>query len=268
VGHLLEVSLKRVLKEEEAQSFPFSVPAIRTLARIELASVTFFVGENGSGKSTLLEAIASAAELRSLGGADLDADLTLAQQRALGRALRLAWRPRSREGFFMRAEDFFGYLKQQARTDARIVRERGEAFADVTVDVAATRAAAGAHHVDEEHASRYLAAYDARSHGESFLELFEARVRGRGLYLLDEPEAPLSPKRQLALLKLVMRAVANDAQFIIATHSPILLALPHARIYSFDTAPIEEVRYEDLDHVNVTRDFLVNPESFLRHLKP
>jgi len=261
---LLDVSLKRAISDEEASSFPFSVPAIRSLERLELAPVTFFVGENGSGKSTLLEAIAAAAELRSFGGADVDSDITLSNQRVLARALRLAWRPRSRAGFFMRAEDFFGFLKEQARTDARLIRERREAHSGVSVDVAGE---SGGRHVDEENAKLFLEQYDGRSHGESFLELFEDRVCGRGLYLLDEPEAPLSPKRQLSLLKLLLHAVKGEAQFIIATHSPILLALPEARIYSFDSAPIEEVRYEDLEHVNVTRDFLINPQAFLRHLQ-
>ena len=246
---LLRVSKKRDWPSAE---FPFSVPAVRAFSSLELGAVTFFVGENGSGKSTLLEAIATVAELPSLGG---DGE-TLASQRELGAHLRLSWSPRTRAGFFMRAEDFFGYLKLQARIDARIVRERrendghvGPLFDD------------NARHIDEVRAARHLGRYDARSHGESFLELFKDRVR-RGLYLLDEPEAPLSPTRQLALLHLLRDRSREGAQFVIATHSPILLACPGAKIVSFDRAPIAEVAYEDLEHVAITRAFLNDPSRF------
>jgi predicted ATPase len=105
------------------------------------------------------------------------------------------------------------------------------------------------------------------SHGQSFLRLFESRFVPGGLYLLDEPEAPLSPHSQLALLAMLGEMVARDAQFVVATHSPILLAFPGARIYSFDDGPVRTVPYEELPHVTVTRDFLQAPERFLRHLR-
>jgi predicted ATPase len=264
--HLLEVGLKREVATEDAGTFPFSVPIIRTLSRLDLdVPVTLFVGENGSGKSTLLEGIAGAADLPTLGASDLHTDITLAHQRRLAGALRLAWRPRSRQGFFMRAEDFFGHLRRQARTEARIVREKCEMWGLAPREVDAD--GPGGLHVDERGAAAFIERFDARSHGESFLELFEQRVRPRGLYLLDEPEAPLSPIRQLALLKLILGAGDAGAQFVIATHSPILLACPGARIYAFDSAPIREVTYEDLEHVHVMRDFLNNPAVYLRHLR-
>ena len=262
--HLLEVGLKRQLTAEESRTFPFGVSAIKTLQTLDTnVPVTLFVGENGSGKSTLLEGIATAAELPSLGVSELAVDDTLAQQRRLGAALRLAWRPRSRQGFFLRAEDFFGHLRMQARTDARIVREKAE-FLGVRFDHEGT--AAGGSHVDEQNAQRFLPKYDSRSHGESFVDIFSTRVRPRGLYLLDEPEAPLSPMRQLVLLRLILRAADEGAQFIIATHSPILLACPGARIFSFDAPPICEVAYADLVHVTVMREFLNNPDEHLRRL--
>jgi predicted ATPase len=114
---------------------------------------------------------------------------------------------------------------------------------------------------------RYGIDLDANSHGQSFLRVFESRFVPGGLYLLDEPEAPLSPQSQLALMMMMMRMVAEDAQFVIATHSPILLAYPGARIYSCDQLPIAEVQYGDLEHVTLTRDFLNDPERFLRHLR-
>jgi predicted ATPase len=246
--------------------FPFSVPAIRTLPELRLTTaVTFFVGENGTGKSTLIEAIAVAASLPTVGSEEVGYDRTLGPQRALAQELRLAWAPKSKRGFYLRAEDFFGYLRRQARTEARIAREKLELFG-VRPEEVEHRAVAG-EHADERGAERYMAHFDARSHGESFLDLFSDRVHPGGLYLLDEPETPLSPQRQIALLGLIIDAARAGAQFIIATHSPILLACPGARILSFDTTPVSDTAYEHLEHVRVTRDFLNDPERFLRHFR-
>jgi predicted ATPase len=165
---------------------------------------------------------------------------------------------------FMRAEDFFGYLKRRARDDARIIRERRELDAPSSGTGVTDRAT----HVDEETAERLIQAHDTRSHGESFLDLFASRVLRRGLFLLDEPEAPLSPRRQLTLLSILTDAVASGAQFIIATHSPILLALPGAVILSCDESPMKEVKYDELDQVAFTREFLNAPERYLRHFRP
>ena len=243
--------------------FPFNVPAVRALTVLDTsAPVTFFVGENGSGKSTLLEAIAAAAELPALGSDEVGRDESLAAQRELAAALRLSWARRTRRGFFLRAEDFFGYLKRRARIKARIEREKREAAG---LDPGAPPPD-DAEHEDEVGAARYLEVFDDRSHGESFFELFRSRVSPASLYLLDEPESPLSPQRQLSFLALLADAARAGAQFIIATHSPILLALPGARIYSFDERPVREVAFEELDHVRLTRDFLNHPERYLRHL--
>lgn len=258
---LREVAWHPGRRPHDGAGHPFSVPAVRTLDRLDLdAPVTFFVGENGSGKSTLLEGIAAATDLPTIGSVrDVWRDDSLAAAQALGRALRPVWRTKTRYGFFLRAEDFFGYLKQRARDDARELRELGRrpallAEEDDTV------------HPDERAAARHLAAHDRRSHGESFLDLFTRRLDGSGLYLLDEPETPLSPSRQLALLALMLDAVRGGAQFVVATHSPILLAFPGARIVSFDESPPAVVEYDRLPHVTVTRDFLLAPERFLRHL--
>ncbi|MEW5928929.1 MAG: AAA family ATPase [Gemmatimonadota bacterium] len=266
---LLHVSRREpVLKPDRPlDGFPFTVPAIRTLDVLDLsAPVTFFVGENGSGKSTLLEGIAAAAQLPTLGSDEVAFDRSLGAQRALASTLQLTWRSRSRHGFFLRAEDFFGYLRRLARDRARIDREAREFGLAAPPPERADDWESGVH-PDEVGAAEYMEVFDARSHGESFLELFTHRIDGTGLYLLDEPEAPLSPQRQLALLALLSDAVAEGAQFVVATHSPILLAFPGARIYSFDAAPVQEVEYGDLEHVNLTRDFLLDPERYLRHLR-
>ena len=252
------------------ESFPFSVPAIRSLDRLDFrAPVTFLVGENGSGKSTLLEAIAAAAGLPAVGSESVERDETLAAQRALGRAVKLAWGVRTRRGFFLRAEDFFGFAKRVAQQRAEMLQRLAEVdaeFADASAD---TRARAGgparASLADMER--RYGVDLDANSHGQSFLRVFQSRFVPGGLYLLDEPEAPLSPQSQLALMAMMLDMVARDAQFVVATHSPILLAFPGACIWSFDETPVAEVQYEELEHVRLTRDFLNDPQHFLHHLQ-
>jgi len=254
-----------------SRGFPFSVPAIRSLKSLNVnAAVTFFVGENGSGKSTLLEGIAAAARLPTVGSADLARDDTLDAQRRLGKALRLSWSRRATRGFFLRAEDFFGFTKRMAHLKAELTQEMLEAAHEYRANDRSPTALAlkqGPLAASlAEMQKRYGADLDANSHGQSFLKLFRSRFVPGGLYLLDEPEAPLSPQSQLALLAMIGEMVAQDAQFIIATHSPIVLAFPGAQIYSFDVTPMKMVAYEDLDHVRLTRDFLNAPERYLRQI--
>jgi predicted ATPase len=249
--------------------FPFSIPIIRNLDKLTFASpITFLVGENGSGKSTLLEAIAMAAKSVTVGTDDAHADTTLTHLRELAGRFRLIWSKRSKRGFFLRSEDFFGYAKRINQTQESMLAELDEidaAFADRSEFA---RGLARSAHMREIHAlqSRYGDGLDAGSHGENFLKLFRTRFVPNGLYLLDEPEAPLSPMRQLSLLAMLKTMIDQSSQFIIATHSPILMAYPGATILSCDRDRLSTVAYEDLEHVNVMRDFLANPSIFLRHL--
>ncbi|MBL8962036.1 MAG: AAA family ATPase [Gemmatimonadetes bacterium] len=254
---------------EAPHRFPFTVPVVRELARLSFTTpVTFFVGENGSGKSTVLEAIAAAAALPTVGARDTRRDPTLAAQRELADALRLSWERKATRGFFLRAEDFFGFTRSLAKMRAELLAE----LDDVAVSYAGASPKARELREGPIRASlgemerRYGTDLDANSHGQSFLTLFRARFVPGGLYLLDEPEAPLSPQSQLGLMAMMKDMVAQDAQFIIATHSPILLAFPGATIYSFDQSPVAAVSYDSLEHVNLTRDFLAAPDRFLRHL--
>ncbi|HSD33461.1 MAG TPA: AAA family ATPase [Gemmatimonadales bacterium] len=267
--HLLRVALKR--PPADATVFPFSVPAVRTLEPLDLSTrMTFFVGENGSGKSTLLEGIAAAARLPTVGASDLDRDAMLAAQRRLADALKLTWAKRTHRGFFLRAEDFFGFQRRLSTERAEFERrlaEIEEDFKDGSAyakGLAAGPVMASLHEMER----RYGRDPDARSHGQAFVNLFQQRFVPGGLFLLDEPEAPLSPQNQLGLLAVLLEMVEQDAQFVIATHSPILLAFPGAAIYSFDRLPVAAVAYGDLDHVTLTRDFLNDPRAFLRRLGP
>ena len=272
--HLLQ--LRCTLPRDGGEhAYPFTVPAVRALADLRDglaldAPVTCFVGENGSGKSTLLEGLAAAVGLPAVGSGDVAFDPTLAPARALARHLKLAWRTRTTRGFFLRAEDFFGFAKRltqlRVELEARAAEVR-EAYHAQDRSAYALGLALGPLRGSIADMERlYGADPDARSHGESFLSLLQARLAPRGLYLLDEPEAALSPQRQLALLAMLRDAVADGSQFVLATHSPLLLAYPGARLYSFDAAPPAAVEWDALEHVRLTRDFLAAPERFLRHL--
>jgi predicted ATPase len=261
---LQSISLKPAAKKQSA--FPFNLPLIRNFAGIEFnRAVTFFVGENGSGKSTLLEAMAAGAGAVAVAGDDIERDQTLAHARALGKQLKFSWRQKTHRGFFLRAEDFFNFARRLQTMTAEL-KEIADSFDQEYTGVALGLAKGAALSQRQALVERYGENLDANSHGESFLKLFQSRFVPGGLYLMDEPEAPLSPQRQLALLSMLKEMVEENAQFIIATHSPILMAYPDARILSFDQHPVREVAYDEVEHVSLTRAFLNNPGAFLKHL--
>ncbi|MFN0301315.1 MAG: AAA family ATPase [Burkholderiales bacterium] len=197
-------------------------------------NITFFVGENGTGKSTLLEALAECCGFNPEGGNRDHHRATFADRSDLAQALRLSWAPKVTEGFFMRAESFYN-------------------FATYIEEVSDLRAYGGK-------------SLHAQSHGESFLSLFENRFE-QGIYLLDEPEAALSPQRQLSFLRIIHDLeTSGHAQFIIATHSPIILSYPGAVICSLDGDAIREITYHETDHYRLMRDFLNAPERYFKHL--
>ncbi|QFK73190.1 AAA family ATPase [Pradoshia sp. D12] len=237
--------LRRItfLREEvpDLNTYPFTVPAIRGMNTLDLKSeVTFFVGENGSGKSTLLEAIAYKCGFNTAGGGINNIYDVDSSHAALGKYIRLSWLPKINQGFFLRAESFYhfaSHLDQLAKEDPTIYQAYG---------------GKSLHH---------------QSHGESFLSLFLNRFSGKGIYILDEPEAALSPARLLAFMRVIYQLVSSgNAQFIIATHSPILLGYPNAHIFSFDSNVIESVRYEDTEHYQITKGFLDRKERYLEEL--
>ena len=255
-----------------ASAFPFNVPVIKALAGGELAftsEVTFLVGENGSGKSTLLEALACAAGSITVGSESAERDGTLAPVRALARQLKLSWSARKHTGFFMRSEDFFGFVKWNRKTREEFEQELEAIDQEFAGSSDLARGLAKMPLLRElgDMTRRYGADLDGYSHGESYFTLFKSRFVPNGLYLLDEPEAPLSPMRQVGLLALIKTMVEEQgAQYIIATHSPVLMAYPGAAIYSFDSAAIHPVDYDEVEHVIFTRAFLSAPQRFLRHL--
>ena len=222
-------------------AYPFSLPAVRSWETLELhEKVTFLVGENGSGKSTLVEAIAIAAGFNAEGGSRNFNFSTVRAHSGLHEHLRLVRGiRRPRDGYFLRAESYFNVATNIDQLDAeptlggRIIEGYGGA------------------------------SLHSQSHGESFMALLTNRFGGRGFYVLDEPEAALSPQRQIAFLKRLHQLVRDDSQFVIATHSPMILAYPDAWIYHMTSDGPRRTDWDALEHVRLTRDFLMYPEAYL-----
>lgn len=263
--------LKSVIYKKLANTdiYPFNIPLFNNFDELKLTTpVTIFVGENGTGKSTLLEGIAAGAGSITIGEESIEHDSLMKVARELSKNLKLIWTIKTRKGFFLRAEDFISYTKKIADLRHDFQNELKEIDSDYVNRSEYSKSLAKMPYNSSLYGLRekYGKGLDTRSHGESFLDLFKSRFVPNGLYLLDEPETPLSPMKQLALISMIKDMVKENAQFIIATHSPILMAIPDARIISFDKYPIEEVNYNDLEHVNLTRDFLNNPDRYLRYL--
>lgn len=233
--YLSEIVLKRGTIESFA-AYPFSIPAIACLNTLQLhPKVTFFVGENGTGKSTLLEAVAIAFGLNPEGGSKHFTFSTEDSHSPLHSFLLL------RKGFLSPRDSYF---------------LRAESFYNVATQIDALQ-------VREGYGNQSL---HAKSHGESFMTLFTTRFKGKGLYLLDEPEAALSPMRQLSFISRLHQLVNQNSQFIIATHSPVLLAYPQAWIYLFDDKGMHKIAYEDTEHFQTMQYFFNHYQMMLKEL--
>ena len=239
---LSDLFVRRIaLKPGREDSYVFDLPVIRDFQPLELASpVPFLVGENGAGKSPLLEAVALNCGFNAEGGTRNFRFSTQATHSPLHRYLTVAKGvARPRDGFFLRAESFYNVATEVDRLEAE--------------DSGLLRSYGGA-------------SLHAQSHGESFMALVEHRFGGQGLYLLDEPEAALSPARQLALLARLHELVQRRSQFLIATHSPILMAYPGADIFVLGEGAPRRTPYEETEHYQLTRSFLENPQRTRRYL--
>jgi predicted ATPase len=251
---------------EIPDEFPFNLPVIESLQRIDFeAPVTFFVGENGSGKSTLLEAMAAGLRLPAIGSADTNQDATLQPARALAGQFRFVRTGRPRQSFFFRAEDAFGFTKRVQKNMLEL-SELASHYEESLSGYGRMLAAGMAQAQKQALTNRYGENPDALSHGEWFLSVLRSRLNPKGLYFLDEPETPLSPIHQLSLLSILKEMVAESCQFIIATHSPILMAFPDAAILNFDATPPVVIDWQDVEHVSLTKAFLNDPDAYLRHL--
>ena len=221
---------------EEKDSYPYSIPAIASLGELEFhPDVTFIVGENGSGKSTLIEAVALAMGFGPEGGTKNVRIQSADDVSSLSKHLKLEKSfKRPKDNYFLRAESFYNVATYMDTVD-------------------------------------YLGGYSgkslhARSHGEAFFSALTQKLQGNGFYILDEPEAALSPSRQMAALTAIHDLVTHESQFIIATHSPILMAYPNSRILMLSESGISEVAYEETEHFTITRDFLNRYPTMLNYL--
>lgn len=226
------MALREVRLEEGASGdgYPFGLPAVRALPLSLAESVTVLVGENGTGKSTLVEAIAVAAGFNPEGGSFQARFQTTSSHSSLADELRLVWSGRIPLGWFLRAESFYNVASYRDRSGPG------------------------------------LASYHQVSHGESFLQVAREWFDEPRLFVLDEPEAALSFTGQLALTQAMLDGVASGAQFIVATHSPLLMAFPEALIYELGDNGLAERAYDELEVVGLWRSFLDSPQRFLRHL--
>lgn len=229
-------SLKINWNKQEYKDYYNNINSLKNLNSLDFKKkITFFVGENGSGKSTLLEAIAVNYGFNPEGGSINYNFSTKSTHSSLADFLILSKGIRAKDGFFLRAESFYNVASY---------------VDDIGVDL-------------DGYGGKSL---HEQSHGESFLTLINNRFRGNGLYLLDEPEAALSPQRQLSLLITINELVNNNSQFIIVTHSPILLGIDDACIYSFDNEGINQVTYEETESYNITKLFIENRKLLLKNL--
>ncbi len=219
---------------EGGAGYPFSIPAVRHLREARelfiTAPVTFFIGENGTGKSTLLEAVAVAMGLNPEGGSRDHCFSTEETHSCLHDHIAVVREAYPTDTFFLRAECFYNTSTYIARSDPGAVN------------------------------------YHVMSHGESFLSIVRDRLRGNGLYLLDEPEAALSPQRQMSLLLMMDQLVSLNSQFIVCTHSPILMAFPGAVTLEFSDSGIRPVNYRETDHFMITKQFMTRPDHMIRML--
>lgn len=241
--YIHEVKLKRE-KIHSFKEYPFSLDIIKNLSTIKLhPNVTFIVGENGSGKSTLLEAIAVSWGFNPEGGTKNFKFKTYDSHSKLHRYLRLSRGAKpAKDGFFLRAESFFNVASEIQRLDQE------ESFGPPIIN------------------SYGGLCLHEQSHGESFMALIKNRFYGNGLYILDEPEAALSPLRQMSLISRIHELVKQNSQFIIATHSPIILSYPDSKIYQIEKEKLQSIDYKETDHYIITKNFLNNPEKMLKIL--
>jgi len=250
-----------------SKSFPLSLPVFQKPFKLSFKKpVIILAGDNGCGKSTLLEAIAYKLNLPTIGSYSTITDETFAPARRLFDFINIQWSSKTHNGMFFRAEDYIGFvrsintLKTELGNEMKEMEEylRGEglALAQNTLKKQIN-----------ELESRYNGNMEQKSHGEGFLQIITSRITNNGVYVLDEPEASLSPMKQLSLISLLMHsAQETDAQFIIATHSPVLMGIPNSVIYFINDEGIKPVNYENTEHYQIYKSFLENRERFLKYL--
>jgi predicted ATPase len=246
--------------------FPFNIPAVKFAQQVALDRVTIFVGDNGTGKSTLLESLALNVNVPLIGGY-IASHAGFEAARELQPYLKIEWKRQTGKGFFFRAEDFSDFINSVEREQNKINHDLDELRGKVD-DSIIRQMNDSMNYSLFEMRRQYGDNMQAFSHGEAYLNILQTRIADKGIYMLDEPEAALSPLKQLSLIAFILEVLkSNNAQFIIATHSPILMGIPEAKLYEIQEDEMQEAKFKETDHYRVTKNFLDNPENYLRHLR-
>ena len=251
---------------DKTNPFPYKIAAVRYARSIDLSNkVTFFIGDNGCGKSTLLESLAFRLQLPHMDGGDYSKNSFQAAVKLSG-DLDLSFNIDRPRGFFFRAEDFGDYLNSVSRRNTSLYAHLDSLEHDIPTHVIQQmkeNANYQIHHMRENYGQE-LSSF---SHGEAYLKIIDEKVKGAGIYILDEPEAALSPAKQLSLIyQMADHLSHNMSQFIIATHSPIIMSYPEATIYEITEDSMLKTDLDETEHYRITKGFLNNPDLYIRHL--
>lgn len=261
--------IKRLsFKEFDSNNYPFNIPCIKNIEELDLSNkITIFVGDNGSGKSTLLKAIAYYNNSINVSSSDINSSYYKEVKELAGK-MKLVYDYKTRAGFFFSGEEFITYInnlkkmKEELKEDLKRIDIEYKDKSLFAKNQARMASAGQLHAMNNS----YDGELKEKSHGEGFLAFFKERMHQNGIYLLDEPETPLSAVNQYQLLVMITDLVASGSQVIIATHSPILMALKDAKIYNFTENNIEAIDFEEIESVSFTKHFLNNKDNFLDRL--
>lgn len=256
------------IETDKTAPFPYNIPSVQFAKAINTSQqVTIFIGDNGCGKSTLLETLALKIKLPLIGGhINASQDDSFEAAALLEPDLKINWGRQTYNGFFFRAEDFSDFIYKVHDNKYTIDREMEE-LRDVLGPVKFKEFSQGMNTKMKLMSREYGSNLQAYFHGEAYLKIMHMRIQKKGIYILDEPEAALSPVKQLALISLIRDICKREqVQFIIATHSPIIMGLPDACLYEIQEKSIAKVNYEETEHYRITRSFLENPKQYLKYL--
>ena len=246
--------------------FPFNIPAVKFAKQIDFnPKITIFIGDNGCGKSTLLETLALKLNLPLIGGY-IGSHAGFEAARILQPYLEIEWKRQTPKGFFFRAEDFSDFINSVENEQRKIGEDLRE-LRGVVDDSIIKEMSDNMNYSLFSMRKDYGENMQAFSHGEAYLKILQMRLGDKGIFLLDEPEAALSPLKQLSLIFLIAEILKNkNTQFVISTHSPILMGIPDAWIYEIKEESMDRVDYKDTEHYRITSTFLNDPNHYLRHL--
>lgn len=258
--------LKEITFPAKAEEYPFNLTVLDNKRLRFSKPITIFVGSNGSGKSTILESIAASINSINISNQSIMDDDLFVEIRNYSRKLKLSFKTQTKRGFFFRASDFITYrhgirlMKKQLKEEIERVNEEYKDKSIFSKNQALAPFIKSLHELENQ--SRELTKL---SHGESFLEFFRSRFHVPGIYIIDEPETPLSFENQYALLVLIKEMVRKGAQFIIATHSPIIQAVDDCEIIDLDN-DLQTIDFTELDSVSFIKDFLENKDRYIHYL--